>query len=280
MPMRDRTHAATSVIRLSKNQISYCWDSLNPGGVTVKYAGYFYCCCFLHVIQCEYLRSAPYKSVLTVITTISRTVLMWLNRRRRLRCGKGWTRSKRRQLSSFCSAKIKTRFGWIAHLHRCDWINVIKLFNTLFHSWHTREYLFILYSPPKQTQYMWSFHIILIINYHNYSNMSKTTCACIMYLELCLLTFIIKSWISWFFLCVTNLFLIWLCWKTTNNDKQMISVMKIKWYYNLSYFFNMYSFQTLFHIVYTFLINYLFFFLVFYLDEEYFILKTEYLTLL
>lgn len=100
---------------------------------------------------------------------------------------------------------------------------------------------------------MWSFHII---NYHNYSNMSKTTCACIMYLELCLLTFIIKSWI---FSCVTNLFLIWLCWKTTNNDKQLISIMKIKWYYNLSYFFNMYSFQTLFHIVYTFLINYLFF---------------------
>lgn len=56
--------------------------------------------------------------------------------------------------------------------------------------------------------------------------------------------------------------------------------MKIKWYYNLSDFFNMYQFQTLFHIVYTFLINYLFFFLVFYLDEEYFILKTEYLTLL
>lgn len=56
--------------------------------------------------------------------------------------------------------------------------------------------------------------------------------------------------------------------------------MKIKWYYNLSDFFNMYQFQTLFHIVYTFLINCLFFSLVFYLDEESFILKTEYLTLL
>ena len=118
-----------------------CWDSLNPGRVTVKYAGYFYCCCFLYVIQCEYLRGAPYKSVFTVITTISCTVLMRLNCRRRLLSVRGWTRSKRRQLSSFSSAKIKTTsstswFGWIEHLHHCDWINVLKLSNIISQSTH------------------------------------------------------------------------------------------------------------------------------------------------
>lgn len=38
----------------------------------------------------------------------------------------------------------------------------------------------------------------------------------------------------------------------------------------------MQSFQTLFHVVYSSLINYLLFLLIFYLDDESFILKTEY----
>lgn len=139
MPMRDRTNAATSVIRLSKNQISYCWDSLNPRGVTVKYAGYFCCCCFLYVIQCEYLRSALYKSVLPVITTISRTVLMWLNRRRRLLCGKGWT-----------------------HLHRCDSINVLKLSNT-FDTLVNISLFFILHPNKHSTYEVFTLSLLSII---------------------------------------------------------------------------------------------------------------------